>query len=73
MKHEFRKMCIFNLFFHFYFLKQNFSLNISFTHFKLYRYVTNILMDGTVSQILYLWLSFDFIWKNGKLFVIITT
>ena len=32
--------------------------------------VDNIQMEGTVSQIFYIGLSFDFMIKNGKLFVI---
>ena len=37
---------------------------------KLYRYVLDIVIEGTVSQFFYLGLSFCFMSKNGKLFVI---
>ena len=40
---------------------------------KLYKHVDNIHHQGTVSQMFYYGLSFDFILKKGKLFVIFTT
>ena len=55
---------------HFYFLTKDFSLNIMFPIPKLYRYSLDIVMKGTVSQTFYLGLSFCFMSKNGKLFVI---
>ena len=36
---------------------------------QLYKHVYNIPLEGTMSQILYLMLSFDFMLKNGKIFV----
>ena len=69
-KSELKKQIIKNLFFHFYFLAKDFSLNTVAMHLKFYTHVDNILMEGTVSQIFYLGLSFDFMTKNGKLFVI---
>ena len=52
---------------HFYFFIQDFSLNITWILLILYRHVHNIHMEGTVSQIFYLGLSFIFILKNGKI------
>ena len=43
------------------------ALNIIWILLILYRHVHNIHMEGTVSQIFYLGLSFIFILKNGKI------
>ena len=58
---EKKKKGFFNLFFHFICLNWNLLLNISFSHFKLCMYSENILLEGTMSQILNLGLSFVFI------------
>ena len=52
-------------FFHFYFLNMDISFNIQVTEMKLCTGVKNIHMEGTVSQIFDIGLSFDFILKNG--------
>ena len=54
------------------FLNQDFSLNIELTLLKLSRYI-NILMEGIMSQNFGLGLSFYFMSKNGKPFVIFHT
>ena len=54
-----------NHFFHFYFLNKGFSLNIEVNVLKSSADVKNILMEGSVSQIFYLGLSFCFTSKNG--------
>ena len=41
-------------FFYFYFLDEDFSLNIVYLIMKLFIYVKNITLEGTVSQISYL-------------------
>ena len=56
-----------NLFFHFYLLNKDFSLNTQVKLMKLSTYLKNIHMEGTVSQIFNFILSFYFIKKNGKL------
>ena len=48
----------------------DFSPNIMFPFIKLYRCSLNIVIEGTVSQNFYLGLSFCFMSKNVKLFVI---
>ena len=48
------------LFFHFYFSIVHISTNYGF-----YMHVTNIHVEGTASQILVFWLSFNFMSKNG--------
>ena len=49
---ESKKEVILNLFFNFYFLIQDCSLNIALISFKLYEHIDNIHPEGTVSQIL---------------------
>ena len=51
--------------FHFYFLNKDFLLNIEVNVLKSFTDVTNILIEGSVSQIFYLGLSFCFMSKNG--------
>ena len=51
--------------FHFYFFNKGISLNIKVKILKLSTDVMNIHMEGSVSQIFYLGLSFCFIKKNG--------
>ena len=51
-------------FFHFYFLNKDFALNIEVNVLKISADVKNILMQGTVSQIFDLGLSFCFIYKK---------
>ena len=46
--------------FHFYFLNKDFSLNIEVNVLKSFTDVKNILIEGSVSQIFYLGLSFCF-------------
>ena len=53
------------LFFHFYFLNMDILLNNKPPVIKLYTGVINTHVEGTLSQISYLGLSFSFIWKNG--------
>ena len=55
-----------NWLFNFYFLNQNISLNINFPIIKFHIHIENIWMEGTVSQILYLGPSFDFM-KSRKI------
>ena len=52
-------------FFHFNFLNKDFSLNIEVNVLKYSSYVKNILMEGPVSQIFYIGLSFCLSQKNG--------
>ena len=59
------KLLILNLFFHFYILNIDISLNIYTLMIKSYTGVLNIPLEGTVSQIFYLGLGFDFMTKNG--------
>ena len=40
---------------------------MAYISLRLYKHVHNIHLEGTVSQIFYLWLSFDFMLKNGKI------
>ena len=60
-----KKSQIKNIFFHFYFLNKDISLNIYDKNLKLLTGVKHIHMEGTVSQILYSGRSFYFISKNG--------
>ena len=55
-------------FFNFYFLNQDISLNIYFPSIKIHILIENILMEGTVSQNVYLGLSFNFM-KSRKIFI----
>ena len=59
------KLLILNLFSHFYFLNMDISLNIQTLAIKFYTGVLNIPLEGSVSQIFYLGLSFYFMIKNG--------
>ena len=61
MKFDLKKKLIKNQFFHFYFLNSDILLTIEITIIKFYTDVKNIHIEGTVSQILYLGLSFYFI------------
>ena len=67
-------MWILSLFFHFYFLIQDFSLTtcIGLTILKLDKAIDNIHLEGTVSQNLDISPSFIFMSKNGKIFIIFT-
>ena len=58
-------------FFHFHFLIQDTRLILIISIlFKLNKSVNNINREGTVSQILYLGLSFNFMLKNGKIYLL---
>ena len=57
-----------NLFFNFYFLIQDFSLNVTLIFSKLDMHIHNIHLEGTVSQIFYIGPCFIFMTKNGKNF-----
>ena len=59
---------ILNLFFHFYFLIQDFSLVVRLTIVKLDQAVYNIHLEGTLSQNVDIGPSFIFMLKNGKIF-----
>ena len=59
-----------DLFFHFYFLIQDSSLNIALIFLKLYKHVDNINLKGTLSQISDIGPSFIFMSKKGKIFII---
>ena len=61
MKFGFKKKQILNEIFHFYFLNSDILLIIKITIIKFYTDIKNIHMEGTVSQIFYLGLSFYFI------------
>ena len=52
--------------FHFNFLNKDFSLNIEVNVLKSSTYVKNILMEGSVSQICYIGLSFCLSKKKGN-------
>ena len=57
-------------YFYFYFLNKDFWLNIGVNVLEFSTDVKNIRMEGSVSQILYLGLSFYFIAKKGYILVI---
>ena len=59
------KLLISNLFFDFYFLNMDISLNIHTLVITFYTGVLNIPLEETVSQILYLGPGFHFMIKNG--------
>ena len=61
----FRKLLILNQFFDFYFLNMDISLGICFPSIKFCTVNQKILLEGSVSQIFYLGLSFYFMPKNG--------
>ena len=61
MKFDLKKNLNKNLFFHFNFLNINISLIMKLPVLKVYTDVKNTRMEGTVSQIFYLGLSFYFI------------
>ena len=52
-------------FFHLYFLNKDFSLNTEVNVLKSSTYVKNVLMEGSVSQIFYIGLSFCLSQTNG--------
>ena len=58
-------LLILNLFFHFYFLNMDISLNIYTLVIKFHTYILNIPFKGTVSQIFDLGPGFYFMTKNG--------
>ena len=62
---ENRKWYLKTLFFHFYFSIVHISANYAFDGPRFYMHVTNNHVEGTVSSILVLGLSFDFMSKNG--------
>ena len=65
LKINLKKIYIQNLFVHFYFLNSDISLNNKLPVIKVYTGIKNIHIEGTVSQIFYLGLTFDLILKNG--------
>ena len=58
------------IFFHFKFLIQDFLLNMVFIILKIYQHVDNIHFEKTLSQNFKIGLSFIFMSKNEKIFVI---
>ena len=58
-------LLILNLFFHFYFLNMDISLNIYTLVIQFYTCVLNIPLEGSVSQIFDLGPGFYFMTKNG--------
>ena len=58
-------LLILNLFFHFYFLNMDISLNIYTLVIQFYTEILNIPLEGTVSQIFDLGPGFYFMTKNG--------
>ena len=58
-------LLILNLFFHFYFLNMDISLNIYTLVIQFYTGVLDIPLEGSVSQNCYLGPSFYFMTKNG--------
>ena len=60
------KLLILNLFFDFYFLNMDISLNIYTLVITLYTGALNIPLERTVSQISYLGPGFHFMIKNGN-------
>ena len=62
----FMKLLILNLFFHFYVLNMDISLNIYTLVTKFYTGVLNIPLEGSLSQIFYLGLSFYLMIKNSN-------
>ena len=64
-KCENRKRYLKTLFFHFYFSIVHISTNYAFDGLRFHMHVTNIHVEGTVSQIFVLVLSLDFMSKNG--------
>ena len=60
-----KKQKIKDLFVHFYFLNMDILLNNDLPEMKFCTDVENIHMEGTMSQIFYLGLSFNLILKNG--------
>ena len=57
---ELKEKIIFNLLFHFYFLIQDFSLNMPMINFKLHKLIDTNQMEGTVSQNFYLGPGYNF-------------
>ena len=60
-----RKVWILNLFYHFYFLNMDISLNIEVSIIKFATGIDKNHMQGTLSQIYYLGLGFYFMANNG--------
>ena len=60
-----RKLLILSQFFYFYFLNMDISLGICFPGMKFCIVGHKVLLEGTVSQIFDLGLSFYFMLKNG--------
>ena len=58
-------LLILNLFFHFYFLNMDISLNIYTLVIRFYTCILNIPLERTLSQIFYLGPGFYFMTKNG--------
>ena len=61
----FMNLLILNLFFHFYFLNMNISLNVYTLVITFYKGVLNIPLKGNISQIFYLGPGFYSMTKNG--------
>ena len=59
-------LLILNLFFHFYSLNMDISLNIYTLVIKFYTCVLDIPLEGSVSQIVYLGPGFYFMTKKGN-------
>ena len=55
------------VFFHFYFLIKDFSFTVAYISLKFSKHVHNIHLEGILSQISYLGLSYDFMLKNEKI------
>ena len=64
-KCENRKWYLETLFFYFYFSNVHISSSYALDGLRFYMHVGNIRVEGTVSQIFVLGLSFDFMSKNG--------
>ena len=61
----FMNFLILNLFFHYYLLNMDISLNIYTLVMQFYTCVLNIPLEGSVSQIFYLGPGFYFMTKHG--------
>ena len=64
-KYKNRKLYLKNLFFYFYFSIVHISTNYALDDLRFWMHVSNIYVEGTVSQIFVLSLSFDFMPQNG--------
>ena len=65
MRYRFLKIPIKILFFHFYFLNQDFLFTNRISTSRLCNLINNVYLEGTVSQIFDLGPSFYFMSKNG--------